>query len=51
MSDPTMRKARRLLDRAERAREPEERLYYIRQAHQLLIASEEQTLTRTRRAL
>ena len=41
MTDNTLREARRFLDLAEDEGEREERLYYIRQAHQLVIASEE----------
>lgn len=41
MNDNTLQEARRLLDLAENETEREERLYYLRQAHQLVIASEE----------
>lgn len=40
MNNNTVQEARRFLDLAENETEREERLYYLRQAHQLVIASE-----------
>lgn len=41
MKDNTLQEARRFLDLAANEGERKERLYYLRQAHQLVIASEE----------